>query len=107
MSYNEIINLIELDTELDELGVDTDPEVISTPVYCKRKSASSAAFNAARQGGNARQEGKCPEYVFTIRRFEYSNQRFLDYNGNRYEIERTYEIGHDELELHTRGAIGI
>jgi len=101
MTYDEIINLPKFENVLDELGVDSDPVVESTPVYCSKKSASSSTFNAARQ------EGKRPAYVFTIRRFEYGGQTQVEYSGRRYEVERTYAVGHDELELHVGEVIGI
>jgi len=101
MTYNEIINLLEFEHRRNELGVTVDPLITKAPVYCSKKSASSNTWSAARQ------EGKRPAYVFTIRRFEYSGQTQVEYNGRTYEVERTYEVGHDELELHVGEVIGL
>ena len=47
----------------------------------------------------AEQNGLRPQGVIEMSAFDYSGQKFLLLNGNKFSIYRTYEIGTDRIEL--------
>ena len=47
------------------------------------------------------------EHEFKINPIEYNNEKFVEYEGKRYSIYRTYQASPDELELYVEFVPGI
>ena len=72
----------------------------SDPVYAEIKSIGQNEFYQAQTAG------KKPEIKFKITDYmDYREQRYLIYNGVRYNILRTYRTGNNELEITCYGGV--
>lgn len=56
---------------------------------------------------NARQNGITPVYNFRVSVFAYSGQRFIEFEGVRYSVYRTYEADDNTIELYTEYETGV
>lgn len=83
----------------DEIGqlVATD---VRKEVFCDVMSITSKEFL------NAGTLGLKPKYEFRIWRNEYNGEQFVEYEGIRYEVYRTYEQGNGRIELYTQNEVG-
>lgn len=93
--YNEVIELVDIKADpvnVDEFG---DPLSIETKkvVFCEVKSVGMSEFYQA-QTVNYK-----PEIKFILADFyDYNEQPFVEYNGVRYKVLRTYR-NNTEIEL--------
>ena len=69
-------------------------------VYVGVRSVSATEFF---EGGK---NGFRPEWRFTLFRYDYGGEHLIDYDGNVYEIYRTYNSGSDEIELYAERRLG-
>lgn len=93
MDRSELANLIAETWTTGALGVPTKTET-QRAVFVHVDSVTRAEwFNGARQGLN-------PELRFTMFRFDYADEKIIEYQGNRYTIYRTYIGQNDAIELY-------
>ena len=91
MYSHELILLGSGYTE-DELG-NQIPNEIRKPILCKVDSVGRNEFYSAATS-NLR-----PEIVFTIHKYEYDNERKVEFEGKKYSVLRNYATGFEEIEL--------
>lgn len=93
--YNEVIELVDIKpdpSQFDEYG---DPLLVESKkvVFCDVRSVGMSEFYQAQTLFYK------PEIKFVIADYlDFNNEQFVDYNGTRYKILRTYRNGH-ELEI--------
>lgn len=83
--YNHELTLIKHIKDTDEIG----NEVITTTerqVLCKLKDIGSTEFY------DAQVTGLKPEIKFIIHSFEYQGEKEVIFEGERYQVMRTYQI---------------
>lgn len=82
--YNHELTLISYTNTKDEIG-----NPIKTPiremVLCKVRSIGSTEYY------NAQVSNLKPELKFIVHAFEYKNQREVEFEGNKYQVIRTYK----------------
>ena len=69
------------------------PTKTESIVYCDVKSISRSEFYYASNTGLK------PSIVFTIKDFEYNKQELVKFEGQEYNVIRTYLKNVDEVEL--------
>lgn len=69
------------------------PTKTETIVFCDVKSISRSEFYYASNTGLK------PSIIFTIHDFEYNKQELVKFNGQEYNVIRTYLKNIDEVEL--------
>lgn len=96
--YNHELTLISYTTTKDEIG-----NPIKTPiremVLCKVRSIGSSEYY------NAQVSNLKPEIKFIIHDFEYSDQKEVEFEGNKYQVMRTYRA--PEPQRDTRRGFGL
>lgn len=90
--YNHEIILISSGYTEDEIG-NQIPNEKRKPILCKVNSIGQNEFY------NAAASDLRPELKFTIHRYEYENERKVEFEGHRYSVLRTYATGFEEIEL--------
>lgn len=78
---------------------------VTTPsesqVYCRVTSVSGNEFNQASQNGIK------PQWRFIIRAREYSGEKEVEFEGEKYAVYRTYQSSIDDMELYVEEREGI
>lgn len=92
MTYDYELILIKQTIIEDEL-CNQIPQEIETNIYCLLKSIGRNEFYAASKNGLR------PELIFVIHNYEYSGEKEIIFEGNRYKVIRTYLLDFEELEL--------
>lgn len=93
MRWSDVIDLVGVTVGKDADGFPTDPvENIRSGIFANKMSAGSGEFYRAAQAGFTVNK------VFEVRKIEYEDEKYLDYEGERYEILRTFEKG-ENIEL--------
>lgn len=91
MWFDEITLIKELYKE-DEIGNQIRDEVRTT-VFCDKKSVTRSEFY------NASTTGMKPSIVFVVHLYEYNDEVKIEYEGQVYNVIRTYIKNMDEVEL--------
>lgn len=91
-TYDHELTLIKVTYVKDEIG-NQKPDETKTTVLCKKQSAGRSEFY------NAAAAGYRPEFVFVIHGFEYSGETMVEFEGQRYNVVRTYQTEFEEIEL--------
>ena len=91
--YDEVLKLISTKITIDEFG-DTKEEYEAREVFAKAKSVGmSEKYQALAVGLE-------PELTFVLADYyDYENEKYVEYEGNRYTIIRTYRKETNEIEL--------
>lgn len=95
-----VIKLIRTEYQQNDLAVDSPVET-ERDVLCRVRSVSRSDFYSAGQFGLAL------DHVFIINPVNYAGEKILEYNGERYGIERTYQARQDEMELYAGHKVGV
>lgn len=90
--YNHELVLISYEKSEDDVGNEIK-ETIETTVLCKLFDVGQTEFY------NAKIAGVKPEMKFVVHDFEYDGQREIVFQSVKYQVIRTYQMGH---ELSTR-----
>lgn len=90
--YDHELILIGSGYTEDELGNQILSES-TTSILCKVDSIGRNEFYSA-----ASSDLK-PEIVFTIHKYEYANERKVEFEGKKYSVLRTYAVNFEEIEL--------
>ena len=99
MTYDHELTLIGETIEEDEIG-NQRPVETRTTILCSVKSAGRNDFYSGAAAGLR------PEYVFTVHAYEYGGERIVEFEGKRYSVIRTYQVGAEEIELTAERVIG-
>ena len=97
---NDVITLITLSYAQNDYGVQIPTET-TKDIYCDVKSISQTEFYAAGESGLK------PELRFDVFAYDYSGEKLIEYNGNRYAVYRTYQRSNNVLELYTERKVGL
>ena len=95
-----VIKLIRTEYHQNDLAVDSPVET-ERDVLCRVRSVSRSDFYSAGQFGLSL------DHVFIINPVNYAGEKILEYNGERYGIERTYQARQDEMELYAGHKVGV
>jgi SPP1 family predicted phage head-tail adaptor len=87
MLFRDTIDLLELQDTKTPNGFRQLTEISRITVFANKKSIRSSEFYLASQNGYAL------ELMFEVRTMEYGSQKYLDFDGKRYLIIRTYDRG--------------
>lgn len=99
MDRSNTIKLLTPSYSQDSIGQFTATETTTT-VFCNVQSVSREEFyDAGRNGLN-------PEYRVTLFAPEYNGQKFVEFNGVRYGVIRTYQGRNDTIELYIERKTG-
>lgn len=93
------VKLIATTTTQNDFGALVVSET-ERDVMCEVKSVSMTEFYQAAQAGLSASQ------VFVTHPANYSGERILEYNGERYAITRTYQANADRLEIYTGEKVG-
>lgn len=95
-----VISLVKEVYTQNDFGLDLTTESSRT-VFCSTRSVNRADFYAAGQIGLAL------DYVFITNPVNYQGEKILEYQGERYEISRTYQVSPDTLEIYAGHKVGV
>lgn len=90
--FSEVIELVSLNTIVDNNGFEIDSEV-KTEVFADKKSIRSNEFYESQKLGYKL------SVMFVIKPYEYNAQEYIYYENNKYKVERTYEKNTEQLEI--------
>src|SRR5690606_21742013 len=93
MTYDELITLISITQGEDEAGYPVDAVETRRDVLANKKSVTRSEFYAANQSGLR------ADIAFVVHGYEYNGERFVEHNGKRYEVIRTFEVSFEEMEI--------
>lgn len=99
MTYDHELVLIKQDFTFDEIGNQIPIETRKT-VLCNVKSVGRNEFYSAATAGLR------PSIVFVIHGYEYDGEQFVEFEGIRYKVIRTYSTDFEEMELTCERVIG-
>jgi SPP1 family predicted phage head-tail adaptor len=94
------LKLISYTQTKDKYGMPVKVES-KTEIFCRVTSVSGSEFNAASQNGIK------PQWKFIIRSREYSGEKVVEFEGQKFAIYRTYQSSLDDLELYVEEREGI
>lgn len=95
MDRSELATLISETWTTDALGVSQKNETTRDVYVAVDSVTSDEWFNGSRQGLN-------PEFRFRMFRFDYEDEKIIEYQGDRYTIYRTYIGRNDVIELYAQ-----
>ena len=92
MTFDNELTLISESYVEDEIG-NMVPVEQKQVILCNVKSITGAEFyRAATVGLN-------PEKIFGVHPFEYNDEKFVEFEGKRYKVLRSYQPDLEEVEL--------
>ena len=92
--WSDVITLIAVTPppeDTDNQGFYLPPTETRREVFASRRSVGVSEFYKAAQ------TGRVAEIKFTVRTDEYSAEDFIEYEGRRYKVLRTYETANGEF----------
>lgn len=99
MRYDYEVSLISQTYVEDEIG-NQIPNETETVVLCSLKSVSRSEFY------NAAATGLKPAMVFVIHGYEYNGEQLVKFEGEKYNVIRTYKVNFEDLELTCERVVG-
>lgn len=92
--YDYELLLIKTEYQSDAIGNQKPVETLR-PVLCKVNSIGRREFYAA-----AVTDFK-PEIIFTMNKYDYDNERYVEFENERYKVLRQYPVpgSYEEIEL--------
>lgn len=94
------LKLISITQTKDKYGMPVKTES-KTEIFCRVTSVSGSEFNQASQNGIK------PQWKFVIKSREYSGEKAVEFNGQKFAVYRTYQSSIDDLELYVEEREGI
>lgn len=92
MKIDTEITLIGIENSFDNWG-NTIKNENKTHILAKMKSASQSEFYQASS------QGFKPEVVFELYKIQYNQEPYIEHEGIRYSVIRTYSNTLDKLEI--------
>jgi len=86
-NWSDVVDLVGMVEDTDEYGFPKKEEIVKKGIFANKKSVRSNEYYMAKQSGIEL------SYMFEIRSIEYEGEEQLNYEGNEYTIERTYDKG--------------
>lgn len=101
MTYDHEVVLLKQNYIEDDLGQKIpDGPPVETSVLCNKKSVGRNEFY------NASVAGMEPELILGLHAYEYDNQKQVEFNGQTFDVIRTYQVNFEEIELTVGKKIG-
>ena len=91
--WKNVAYLIQVETVLDAARRPQKKDTGRTRIYCNKKSVRQSEFYQAGA------QGKKPEIMLEVRPANYRNEEFIEFQGVRYHIDRTYQKSDEVMEL--------
>lgn len=92
MYFRDVIALVDVCSTPDADGYKT-PQETKTEVFADLQSVRRAEFYDSLRAGVKMAE------AFVVRAFDYSGQAYVEHDGKRYKVERTYTKDGEFVEL--------
>ena len=92
MRYSEIIELVAIQSGISNAGYPTEIES-KKEAFADLKSVRRSEFYEALN------QGMRLVVAFHVRCSDYENEKYVDYNGHRYRVERSYTKDGEIIEL--------
>ncbi|MGE4213778.1 MAG: phage head closure protein [Anaerotignaceae bacterium] len=92
MTYDNELTLITKTYAQDDIGNQIATET-ETKILCGVKSVGRSEFY------NAAQTGLKPTLLFIVHGYEYSGEKLVKFENEKYSVLKTYSMGFEELEL--------
>lgn len=86
-TFDHEVRLIKVETWINENGFREEREEKKGPILANRLSIRSNEYWQAKQNGTEL------SYTFEVHDFEYAGETRLEHEGEKYDIERTYNKG--------------
>lgn len=99
MTYDYELSLIQQSYTEDEIGNQV-PVESKTIILCGLKSVGRTEFY------NAAVAGLKPELIFVAHNYEYNGEKQVEFEGNKYNVIRSYSTSFEEVELSCERVIG-
>lgn len=100
MDRSNVISLIKETKTQDDILQWVSVES-SRNVFCDVRSVTQSEwFEAGRNGIQ-------PSFIFVMNRWEYEDEKIVEYNGKRYGVFRTYMGRNESIELHCEEKGGV
>lgn len=100
MDRSDIVKLIKCTYTSDSIGNKVATET-AKEVFVNLRSISGAEwFNAA-------QANIKPQYEVVMFRYDYDDEKVVEYGGHRYGVYRTYAGKNDKLSLYLEDKVGV
>jgi SPP1 family predicted phage head-tail adaptor len=87
MRLNTVIDLLEMSSSPNENGFPVLEVLSRKQVFASKSSVKRAEFYSAAASGLSL------EITFEIYTLEYNNQEYIDFEGKRFKVLRSYEKG--------------
>lgn len=98
MNFGDVVGLISTEHRLDEIGNDLPVEALREAFADVRSVSQTEALRAG-------QAGLSPALKVIVRRCDYQDERYVEVDGRRYTVYRTYCVG-DSVELYLERKAG-
>ena len=100
MDRSDVVSLIAQTFAQDEIGQEIAGET-KRNVFCNVSGITrNEWFEAAKSGFQ-------PQLRLTVFRYDYQNERIVEYRGARYAVYRTYESQKELIELYLEAQVGV
>ncbi|MFR7474350.1 MAG: phage head-tail adapter protein [Christensenellales bacterium] len=100
MDRSDVVSLIAQTFFQDEIGQEASKET-KRDVFCNVSSITrNEWFEAAKSGFQ-------PQLRITMLRYDYQNERIVEFKGVRYAVYRTYESQKELIELYLEDQAGV
>ncbi len=91
--YNDVITLLSITESVNDIG-DLVETIAKTEVFAHARSVGM------KEKYEALAVGLKPELTFVLSDYyDYDDQEFIEYEGSRYTVLRTYRKATNELEI--------
>lgn len=91
--WSDLLELGKLNIIVNENGV--EEEILTTrEVFCNEKSVGMNEFYKSSM------EGREIKIIFEVKLIDYEKEQYVIYEGNKYEVIRTYKVNSEDIELH-------
>ena len=91
--WKNVAYLIQTETKLDPARRPQSQDTGRTRVYCNKKSVRQSEFYQAGA------QGMKPEIMLEVRPASYRGEEFVELQGVRYHVDRTYQKSDDVMEM--------
>lgn len=96
--WDSVVKLVNVTKTVDDAGDMAETETTSI-VFCDELSVGQSEHYQAMANGLK------PEIKLKVYRFEYRNEKKVEYNGTKYDVIRTYANDKETIELVLGGGV--
>lgn len=91
--FDDELDLISVEIIKDTIGQEIGSEEVLLHRLCSKKSISRSEYYQAKTSKLS------PSVIFIVKKFEYDEQREIEYQNNRYRVIKTYSDTIEDIEL--------